>query len=351
MTKSDPKPQPKVTVGIISYKDKHYLEKALPSLLNQDYPNMEIIICDNTPEKETTDWIKNSFPEIKAIDAGGNVGFARAHNKMIDLAIQGNSDYYLAFNSDMYASHNYISKLVSYFQKNTNIKLGCITPKLLQWKNFPESPDKIITNTYDTTGINGSISHHFKERGHNQPDQEQYSNKKQVWGSSGASPMFSIHALQDIQHQQGEYFDSNFFMYKEDIDLSYRLRWAGYEIHYAPDSIAWHDRTGSDPGGIVKQVNERKKRANYIKENSFLNHLQFTYKNWSPQYSLKTKFKTGIYLSKYILYLLFFDPKILKQFKKFQQLKPEILKKRQTMPRRISSKTMEQYLSNNFSQS
>jgi GT2 family glycosyltransferase len=251
----------------------------------------------------------------------------------------------------MYASPDYVSKLVEYYQENSDKNLGCITPKLLQWKNFPESPEKIKQNTYDTTGINGSISHHFKERGHNQDDKGQYNKHPRIWGSSGASPMFDLKAIKDIQHQPGEYFDKNFFMYKEDIDLSYRLRWAGYEIHYTAASQAWHDRTGSDPGGIVKQVNERKKRANYIKDNSFLNHLQFVYKNWSPEYSFKTKFKTGIYLTKYIIYLLLFDPKVLKQYKKFKQLKPELLKKRQSMPRRISTKQMEQYLSNNFSQS
>lgn len=344
--------QPKVTIGIISFKDQKYLEHGIPSLLNQDYKNIGIIICDNTPNKETTPWLKQTFPQIQVIDAGGNVGFGNAHNKMIQMAIDSSSQYYLAFNSDMFASKNYVSELIKSFQsfeqKNPNKKLACLTPKLLQWSNFPENPTKINQQTYDTTGILANPSHHFKERGFGVEDKGQFDNQPQIWGSSGASPIFKLKYLQDIQHSKGEFFDKNFFMYKEDLDLSYRLRWAGYEIQYTPNSIAWHDRTGSDPGGIVKQIKARKTRGNYIKENSFLNHLQFVYKNWDPKFSLKTKLKTTIYITKYVIYLLLFDPKILKQYSKFKKLKPELLQKRKTMPRKISTKQMEKLLSNNF---
>lgn len=352
MTDSKSSKQPLVTVGIISYKDQKYLEQGIPTLLGQDYPNIKIIICDNAPDKDTTPWLKQNFPQLEVIDAGGNVGFGNGHNKMIQMAIQNGSKYYLAFNSDMYASENYVSELVKYYQKfakqHPEQKLGCITPKLLQWSNFPELPTKIKQNTYDTTGINGSTSHHFKERGFGDEDNGQFDNQPNIWGASGASPMFSLEALQDIQHEEGEFFDKNFFMYKEDLDLCYRLRWAGYQIHYTPHSIAWHDRTGSDPGGIVRQLNDRKTRHYYIKENSFLNHLQFLYKNWSPEFSFSTKIKTGFYLLKYFIYLSIFDRKVLKQYSKFKELKRELVQKRQKMPRRISAKQMEQYLSNKF---
>jgi len=335
----------KVIVGIISYKDKKYLEKGIPTLLVQDYKNFEIIVCDNSPELEMIDWIHSEFPEIVATEAGGNVGFGLGHNHMMSLAIERGADYYLCFNSDMFASKTYISELVKYFEKfkveNPNKKLGCVAPKLLEWKNFPESPWNIKENTYDTTGTIARIGNVFSDRGFGDPDKGQYKEKENVWGASGASPMFPVEVLLDIQHKEGEFFDANYFMYKEDIDLSYRLRWAGYEIRYTSNSVAWHDRTGSDPGGFWVQIKERRSRPAYIKNNSFVNHLQTVYKNWSPEFSWKMKLKNFWFIFKYFVYLILFDWSVLKQYKRFKKLKPELLEKRKSMPRRISAQEME----------
>jgi len=338
--------KPKVTIGIISYKDKKYLEQGLPTLLNQDYENYEIMVCDNTPEEEILPWLKKEFPTIIPTSNGGNIGFGPAHNHMIQMAVKNGSDYYLCFNSDMFASKTYVSELVKYMQefaeKYPNKKLGCLTPKLLQWKNFPESPLNIQDNTYDTTGVMAFKSHKFAERGFGDIDSGQFDDQTEIWGASGASPIFPIKVLQDIQHSEGEFFDNGFFMYKEDIDLSYRLRWAGYEIQYTSKSVAWHDRTGDDPGGIINQINKRRDRAVYIKENSFLNHLQMVYKNWSTEYSWRMKIKTAFFLFKYVAYLALFDRNILKKYSDFKKLKPSLKLKREKMIRRILAREMEQ---------
>jgi GT2 family glycosyltransferase len=332
---------PLVTIGILSYRDKKYLEKGLPSLLAQDYANFEIFICDNNedPTEEIKKWLNAEFPTIKVFSAGGNVGFGRGHNHLIS---QAKGEYYLGFNSDMYAAPDFVSKLVAAIEQDE--KIGCVTGKLLQWSNFPENPEQIIVNTIDTAGVIAHKSHYFHERGHGEGDNGQFDEEQEIWGASGAAPIFRMKALQDIDQSENEFFDKNFFMYKEDIDLMYRLRWAGWKIVYTPSPCAWHDRTAADPGGIIENIKKRRTRAAYVKENSFFNHLQFVEKNFSTDYSFGVKFRTALFFLKYFLYLLIFDFKVLKQYGKFKKLKPHLHALRKKMPRRISAQEMENWL-------
>jgi GT2 family glycosyltransferase len=324
-----------VTIGILSYKDQKYLKHGLPALLAQTYKNIEILICDNNedPSEEIKKWIQENFPTIKVLNAGGNVGFGKGHNHLIKNA---KGDFYLCFNSDMIASPTYVEELLKPFSQDP--KIAVVTGKLLQWSNFPESPFELKQNHIDTVGIQPYQSHFFSEVGNGQKDIGQFDTPKEIWGCSGASPMFKIELLKLIQHSEGEFFDANFFMYKEDIDLMYRLRWAGAKCFLQPSAVAWHDRTTAD-----NSFKARKKRPVYIKENSFLNHLILLQKNWSTDYSLHTYLMTTIFLLKYTLYLLVFDYKVLKVIPKFYKLRHDILLKRQSMPRAIYAKQMEQW--------
>lgn len=332
--------QKKVTVGILSYKDKHYLEHGLPSLINQTYQNIEVLVCDNNedPTNEIASWIKSSFPQFKVLNAGGNVGFGRGHNYLMQNAT---GEFYLCFNSDMFASSDYIQKLMQGF--NQDPKVAVVTGKLLKWSNFPENPTQITENYIDTVGLLPHKNHYFAELGHAQKDIGQFDTLTEIWGCSGASPMFNLELLKQIQHSEGEFFDSNFFIYKEDIDLMYRLRWAGFKCIFQPEAVAWHDRTAENPGGFLENIKKRRSRPTYIKENSYLNQLILTYKNYSSSYTLETHFKTFFFHLKYTLYLLVFDFKTLKVLKKFKQLLPNLRQKRSAMPRSISAKQMEKW--------
>lgn len=331
--------QPKITIGILSYYDKQYLEQTLPVLLDQDYKNYQIIICDNTPDSTNTKWLQQTYPQIKLLTPKENLGFSKGHNLIIKNAIQNQSQYYLCFNSDIYPTKNYLSELLKPFKNNK--QLAAVTPKILTWRNFPNQPTKQNpkNSTYDSTGLLVNKFHIFKERGFTQNANKKIFSKN-VWGFSGASPLLSIEALQDTQIAPNEYFDNDMFMYKEDIDLSYRLRWAGYQIQYQPTAISWHNRTAKSPK-LTQQVQKRKKRKEYIRQHSFLNHLQLIYKNWDQNFSLQIKICTFISIKTYFIYLFIFDRKTLKQFKIFRQRLPKLNKKRAQLKKRITAKQMQ----------
>ncbi len=326
--------QPKISIGIISYKDKRYLEYNLPSLTNQSYKNFEILVCDNNPDKDLSKWIHQVYPSIKILGENKNLGFSRGHNLLIN---NSTGDYYLCFNSDMVANTDFLQNLINIFTKIN--KLGCVTGKILQWSNYPDSPLKIKENYIDTTGLQIQKDHHVTDIGQGEKDSNKYNQIKEIWGASGASAMYKIEALRDISHNKTEFFDEDFFMYKEDIDLSYRLRWAGWKTYFTPYAIAWHDRTASKTIGIINNIKKRKQFSKLVKKHSFINQQLLIDKNFSKHYDFIIKIKTYFFILKYFIYLLVFDTKILKYYKKYLKLKKIIKTKKIT--KRIAPSEMQ----------
>lgn len=325
-----------VTVGIISYKDQKYLIHAISSLLSQTYQPLKILISDNNPERTIFEWIIKEFHEVEVFYQNFNLGFAKAHNYLIQKAL---GKYYLAFNSDMLADRDFVKELVKEIEKDP--KIACVTGKLLRWSNFPQNPRLILKQTIDTTGLVIFRNHHVLDRGQNDLDQGQFDHNEEIWGASGAAPLYRISALKDVAYNKNEYFDEDFFMYKEDIDLSYRLRWAGWKTIYTYMAVAWHDRTAYNPGGIIKMIKKRRSQSQLVREKSFLNHLFFLYKNVSCGYALFTKISISLFMGKYMIYLLLFESSILRQLFNFVKLRAKMRDKAARLKRRISVKKME----------
>jgi len=328
----------KVTIGMISYNDQKYLEQNLPSLLAMDYENFEVVVCNNNPENGVSEWIGKKDQEVKVVSAGGNIGFGGAHNFMMR---NSDAEFYLCFNSDMVVSKDYLGFLVEAIEKSE--KIGCVTGKLISWTNFPQPPSEIEKAIIDTTGLEVTKYMKMLDRGQGEPDVGQYEKEEEVFGASGASPLYRMAALKDVAHSDGEFFDKEFFMYKEDVDLAFRLRWAGWKTVYTPYAVSWHDRTAADIKGFFAKIKERLERPEYIKRNSFLNQLIVIKKN-SRGMSFATRFRANVFVFKYCLFLMLFDMKILSEIKKYFSLRPRIIKKSKSMPRRISWKEMERWM-------
>jgi GT2 family glycosyltransferase len=327
-----------ITIGILSFKDKKYLAQNLKGFQKLEYPHYEILICDNNPDEEIYHWLRQEFPNLTVIRPGKNIGFGGGHNLLIDKA---KGEFYLCFNSDMFPEPDFLKELVRCMQKDP--KIGAVTGKLLEWRDFPQKPDLAKEHFIDTAGLIIKKSHQVIDRGQSDKDSGQFDQEEEIWGASGAAPLLRIEALKEIAHTPGEYFDKDFFIYKEDVDLSYRLHWAGWKTIYTPKAVAWHDRTTSKPGNIFMAIKKRKERSRLVKEQSFVNQLLLTYKNWSKDYTFKTKLFTTLFLLKYSLYALFFEPYLLRQYQKYFALKPKMTEKRKKMSRKITAQEMERW--------
>lgn len=163
--------------------------------------------------------LKKKYPEIKMEWAGGNIGFARANNKMIHQALSSGAEYIIFVNPDMIFEPDFISEMVTVADNDKRI--GAIAPKILKW-DFNKNKK---TNVIDSCGLYVTPEHRFSDIMQGEAD----NNDKpiaEVFGFTGGAALLRLNALRDIVFKTGgksEHFDELMFMYKEDCDLSYLI--------------------------------------------------------------------------------------------------------------------------------
>jgi GT2 family glycosyltransferase len=344
---------PKVTVGVVLYLGEKYLNQSLPSLLNQNYPNIEYLLRDQSPNGEAYQFLQKNLPEIltKAkLEQGENLGHSGGHNILMRKMT---GEYYLCASYDMLYPPNLVSTLVAEMEKAENQKYGSATCKLLRW-NFQENstdPEISKSNFLDSTGICLTKGHHFFEIGQGEKDQGQYDHFKDIFGASGALSFFRKQALADIAYtnKKGlqEYFDE-LFHYKNDVDLAYRLQWAGWPCLLISQAKVYHDRQVASKLAnrpqIINILHSRNK-ANWAKESSFLGHLMVLQKNFSHQpFSFSVRFQTTCLNFLRLLYINVFERYLLKQLKVIQTNQAEIKDKAAKIPRKVKPATIEKLM-------
>lgn len=345
------KESPKVVIGSLLYDTKKwgygtskYLDDFVPTVLNQSYKNVELVFVDNSEEENNAniDYLKKNYPDIKIIRPGKNTGFAGGNNLMIDYARKVKADYYVACNNDMILEPNVVSELVNSVMKTP--QFASATCKVKRWDFTNKDNDHNgKTNFLDTAGISITKEHRFIDRGQGEIDHGQYDQEEEIFGASGAVVIYRMSALEDVafRNENGgyEYFDELMFMYKEDVDLAYRLQWAGYKCQYTPTAVVYHDRTiearGKGTIGIIKGRLGRNKR---YKEWSWLNHHIILNKLLDRNLSFSTRLKTWVFELKSNAYVLVFEPFLIKQWFSLFKMRKQIRARRDQVKRRIKTK-------------
>ncbi|MBI5071352.1 glycosyltransferase family 2 protein [Candidatus Falkowbacteria bacterium] len=220
---------PKVAVILINYKDyaKKYLPECLASLRNQSYPkdSFKVFIVDNATTPETAAYLRATAPEAEIILEEKNSGFAEGSNLAMRRALDANYDYIVLFNMDTIADPEWLRELVAAAEADRSV--GAI-----------QSLIRLHPETEKINSLGNQM--HFLGFGFCEGYGEKISNLKppisrQFFYASGASALYPVKVLREIG-----LFDSEFFMYHEDTDLSWRVRQAGYKIVLAEKSVMYH---------------------------------------------------------------------------------------------------------------
>lgn len=290
---------PLVTISIINYNDKKFIFRAIGSAVSQNYPNLEIMIFDNNSTDGTREQIgerisaweaerkgivqkfSGIFPgtQIKYIKNSENVGFGRPHNQAMRMT---KGDFILLLNSDAIILPEYISQALKSFEDR---KVGSVQGKLLRYDfdkdELAKSKEDPSLNVIDTTGLLMYKNRRIVCVGQGEADRGQFERAREIFGVDGAVPIYRMEALEDIklpmianrktQAAKFEYFDEDFFLYKEDVDLAWRLRLAGWNAVYSPEAVAYHGRGSGDSmaKNYLDIIRERRKINNRAKFLSF----------------------------------------------------------------------------------
>lgn len=317
-----------ISLVIINYNNKSYLKRCMNSIFNQTYKNLEIIFIDNESKDGSYDFMKEEYSDkdILLIKNEINNGYAGAANQGIKLS---KGKYVMILNPDIIMEPDFIEKMHGFI--DTDESIGALSGKLLKY-DF-ENNKKL--NYIDSAGIIMLKNARFIDRGQNEKDLGQYDKVEQVFGVCGAAPLYRKSALESVSID-GEYFDEDFFTYKEDIDLSWRLNLLGFKNMYYHNAVAYHGRGMNSSKGIINTIKNRMNQSEYLKGVSFRNHILMLYKN-----QIKSTYNINnltIYklLFKYIIFFILFDNKCLKYINEITQYKSKMIYKRENIKKRLN---------------
>ncbi len=222
-----------VSVLICTYNSAKVLPGCLRSLAQQEYSPLEIIVVDNASSDGTREVLAALKPPHKIIFNEQNSGFSAAQN----LALrQARGEWLLCLNADVVLQPDFIARLVQAGESDPRI--GTVCGKLLRWR---PGVDPEFTRIVDSTGMYFSRNLRHFDRGSEIPDRGQYERMEYVFGATGAAALFRREMVDDVSID-GEFFDEEFFAYREDADLAWRAQLMAWRCLYVPAAVGWHVR-------------------------------------------------------------------------------------------------------------
>ena len=218
-----------VSIVIVTSGSKNYLWHCLDSVKAQSYSDLEVMVIDNSLDPAFSAKILESFPFIRLYSNPQNLYYGVALNKGIGLS-QG--EFVLCLNDDVVLDQDFIRQALEGFLVKD--KVGMVSGKILRMDG----------ETLDSTGLLLSFWYSAKERGYGQQDVGKFEKSGFIFGVSGAVAFYRKKMLEEIKQGQ-DYFDPNFRMFYEDLDISWRANNRGWRAYYIPAAKAFHVRGGS----------------------------------------------------------------------------------------------------------
>ncbi len=239
-----------LSVIIVNYNVRYFLEQALHSVMRATRNiEAEVWVVDNNSVDGSMEMVKTLFPSVKCLENKENLGFSRANNQAIRLS---GSKYVLLLNPDTVLQDDTLEKCIAFMDDHADA--GGLGVRMIDGKGqfLPESKRGLPSPAvafYKMTGLSALFpkSRTFG-RYHLKFLDEHGIHKVDVL--SGAFMLLRRDVLNEIG-----LLDEDFFMYGEDIDLSYRITQAGYHNYYFPQTTIIH----------YKGESTKKRSANYVK--------------------------------------------------------------------------------------
>lgn len=238
-----------LSIVIVNYNVRYFLEQCLLSVQRATQQiEAEIFVVDNASTDGSAEMLQQKFPGVNLIANTQNVGFSKANNQAIERAT---GEFILLLNPDTVVAEDTFEKCIGFMQNHP--QAGGLGVRMIDGRgNFlPESKRGLPTPAvafYKTFGL-AKLFPKSKIYGqyHLAYLNEHETNEVEIL--SGAFMMMRSRTL-----QKTGLLDETFFMYGEDIDLSYRIIKAGYKNYYFPDTTIIHYKGESTKKGSLNYV-------------------------------------------------------------------------------------------------
>lgn len=244
----------KIAIVILHFNGRKDTLECLESISNltlKDFQLLVVVVNNGSTEKfqipalsEAEGSISNF--QFKFLKNKENLGFAGGNNVGIRYALKNGADYILILNNDTLVDKNLLIELLRV--ADSSDKIGIVVPKVYFAKGYEfhknrykeEDRGRVIWHAGGIMDWKNVIGHH---KGVDEVDKGQYEKMEETDYATGCCMLVKREVFGKIG-----LFDTKYFLYYEDNDLSQKAKKAGYKIVYAPKAVLWHKNAGSAGG-------------------------------------------------------------------------------------------------------
>jgi len=211
---------PSVSVIVTNWNGKHLLPLCLESLRGQRFRSFRTLLVDNGSTDGSVDFVRRRYPEVTVIPLHRNTGFAVANNRALETV---STPYAALLNNDAEADPRWLLSLVDALERHP--PAGFAASKMV----FLDQPA-----TVDRAGDGYTVAGAAFLRGRGAPS-DAYSREEWVFGACAGAALYRMSMLREIG-----FFDEDFFILCEDVDLSFRAQLRGYRCIFVPGAVVRH---------------------------------------------------------------------------------------------------------------
>lgn len=225
---------PNISTIVVTHNSEKYLELFWQG--NRKELNNDIYIINSNADKLNVRW-SNDF---KVVEAGANVGFSAANNIGLKQCLKSGADFFLIINPDICLPSGWLSSVIDVINDSQYVDVGVFTVPLLGYDFKKNRPNGFI----DSLGVDHTWYGRWfdlsqgDDAGVLDGDKLPY----EVAAACGALMLIRRHVVTELINRDGYVFNESFFMYKEDIELSIRIRSLGKKIMILPSAKVFHCR-------------------------------------------------------------------------------------------------------------
>ncbi len=338
---------PRISVHIVAWNSMRFLPDLLKSLSEQTFQDFSVLVIDNGSTDGVEAFLREQYPQITFLRNVRNLGFSAAHNQGIRYALERwpkedwSDRFILVTNPDLIFEPNCLERLVA--SADVHPEAGTFGPKLRRafGENLHDETlqETVKSDLIDSTGLRARKNRTVADRGAGEMDEGQYDEAVEIFGVSGALALYRAQALQDARFED-EFFDHDFFAYKEDVDLAWRLQHLGWSARFVPDAVAFHYRGmyGKEKMGLWERMRNRRNKSRLRSYYSNRNHWLVLLKNERFINFLLASWRIVPLEGLRVLYTVVFETRNTKSFIDAIALFPRIWKKRRAwLPKRKRS--------------
>jgi GT2 family glycosyltransferase len=213
--------RPKISVIVLNWNGKHFLEVCLTALRHQTFSDFETILVDNASTDGSAEYTRENFPEVRLVELDKNKGFAGGNNAGYEAA---SGEWIVLLNNDTEADLRWLEEIHKTAEENPRV--GAIASKMLY---FDER------HRIDNCGFSLSRGGMTIDLGRGESDGPEWSSVRKVFGASAGAGAYKREMLEETG-----FLDEELFIIYEDVDLAFRARLYGYTCVLAPGAIVYH---------------------------------------------------------------------------------------------------------------